>query len=76
MINRYKLIPCDVVSPSLGKDLEYLLEDHFVQAVLLLVVLLMLAALATIVIVARNKPQQPTQNPMDENKDNTEETQV
>lgn len=51
----YKVIPCDIVMPSLGDTLRDLVSNNLIMVIFLLVVLLVVAALAVMIIVSRKK---------------------
>lgn len=50
-----KIMPCDVVMPSLGDTVRALVENNIFAVIILLVVLLVIASIITICIVSRKK---------------------
>lgn len=53
----YKVIPCDVVMPSLGDTLRDLVSNNLIMVIFLLVVLLVVAAIVTVIVVSRKNEQ-------------------
>lgn len=57
-----RLIPCDIVMPSIGDQLKYMVEDYFIAVIILLAVLLIITSIITVVIVARRKSKEENPN--------------
>ena len=53
-----RLIPCDIVMPSIGDQLKYLVEDHFIAVIILLAILLVVASTITVVVVTRREKKE------------------